>query len=116
MNMKDKVFEGKADVKVSVIVLTHNNLPLTIECIDSILATRPSGMELDLIIHDNGSTDGTKEWLNHLGFNKKQEDVTIKTLLSPTNMGFGAGMNQAYRAAEGDIIVFLNNDTVVTPD
>ena len=96
--------------KISVIVLTYNNLDLTKACLDSILrwSDYPN---IEIIIVDNASTDGSPDYLT--AFQKKHPQ--IKLLLNENNLGFAAGNNVGLKAATGDYLVMLNNDTVVTP-
>lgn len=96
--------------KVSIVLVTHNNLNLTIQCVNSILrnTTWPN---YQLIVVDNGSEDGTGDYLERL----RQEVPTAKVILNPDNRGFAAANNQGLREADGDILLLLNNDTVV-PD
>ena len=93
-------------MKTSIIIPVHNQPALTRLCVDSIRKhTRPGSYEL--IIVDNGSTDGTAEWLDH------QPDVRVIRL--GNNAGFPAACNRGLAEAEGDHLLLLNNDTVVTP-
>nr|BFE95851.1 glycosyltransferase family 2 protein [Pseudomonas brassicacearum subsp. brassicacearum] len=91
-------------------LVTYNNLNLTIQCVNSILrnTTWPN---YQLIVVDNGSEDGTGDYLERL----RQEVPTAKVILNPDNRGFAAANNQGLREADGDILLLLNNDTVV-PD
>jgi len=89
----------------SIIILTWNELAYTQRCIESI--RKYTHLPYELIVVDNGSTDGTREWL------RTQSDVRL--ICNPTNLGFAKGANQGIRAARGDNILLLNNDTVVTP-
>lgn len=91
-------------MKISIVILTHNQIGMTRRCLDSILKQTPE--EIELIIVDNASTDGTVEFL------KEQPDV--KLILNRENAGFPKGCNQGATIATGDNILFLNNDTVVT--
>lgn len=96
--------------KVSIVLVTYNNLNLTIQCVNRILrnTTWPN---YQLIVVDNGSEDGTGDYLERL----RQEVPTAKVILNPDNRGFAAANNQGLREADGDILLLLNNDTVV-PD
>ncbi|MEM5687389.1 glycosyltransferase family 2 protein [Bacillus cereus] len=92
-------------MKTSIIVLTHNKLEYTKLCVESINQFTRKGT-YELIIVDNNSTDGTVEWL------REQDD--IKVIYNQENMGFPKGCNQGIVLAEGDNILLLNNDTIVT--
>lgn len=89
----------------SIIILTYNNLEYTIRCIESIRKYTEKDT-YEIIVVDNNSVDGTVDWL------VKQADV-IK-ILNKENNGFPKGCNQGIEAAEGDYIMLLNNDTIVT--
>jgi len=93
--------------KTSIIILTYNNLMYNNKCVDSIRKyTKEDSYEM--IVVDNNSTDGTREWL--------MEQNDIKAILNDENVGFPKGCNIGIAAAdkENDILL-LNNDTVVTP-
>jgi GT2 family glycosyltransferase/glycosyltransferase involved in cell wall biosynthesis len=94
--------------KVSIVVITYNNFNLTVQCVNSILrnTTWPN---YQLIVVDNGSDDGTCDYLERL----RQEVPSVKIILNPENRGFAAANNQGLREANGDILLLLNNDTVV---
>lgn len=76
-------------------------------CIDSIRKCTTENT-YEIVVVDNNSTDGTREWL------KQQKDIV--TILNDENLGFPKGCNIGIAASkkENDIL-FLNNDTVVTP-
>ncbi|MGL5380859.1 glycosyltransferase [Clostridium sp.] len=95
------------EVKTSMIILTFNKLDVTKACIESIRKYTEQGT-YEIIVVDNNSTDGTREWL------KNQKD--IKVILNEENLGFPAGCNLGIRVAEKENdILLLNNDTVLTP-
>lgn len=94
---------------ISIIILTYNNLTLTRQCLESIYA-RTHGVDFEVILVDNASTDETPQFLLEFAANHPNS----KLLLNDTNLGFAAGNNQGAAAARGDVIVFLNNDTIVT--
>ncbi|MBI3862380.1 MAG: glycosyltransferase [Planctomycetia bacterium] len=90
--------------KTSIILATCGQLEYTRLCLDSIRSRTPEDFEL--IVVDNGSTDGTVEFLRSCA------DVTL--ILNFENRGFPAAANQGMLAATGRNILLLNNDTVVT--
>lgn len=72
----------------SIIILTYNQLKYTKLCIESIKTWTRSPYELILV--DNGSTDGTVEYLKSID--------NAKLITNQTNLGFGKGINQGIRA------------------
>jgi GT2 family glycosyltransferase len=96
--------------KASIIILTHDNINYTNLCLNSIFAYT-AGMDFEVIVVDNASSDGTPEMLTKLAAAMPD----LKTILNEANQGFAFGNNQGAAAANGDILIFLNNDTVVTP-
>lgn len=95
--------------RISVVVLTFNNLDLTRACVTSIFE-RTSYPNLEILIVDNDSTDGTREYVSEL----ESKHSEIKVILNESNLGFAQGNNVGLAAATGDYLVLLNNDTVVT--
>ncbi len=93
--------------KVSVIVLTYNNLHLNRACISSV-CEQTAYPNYELLVVDNGSTDGTIEYLETI------RDEHVRVIRNPENLGFAGGNNVGIRACEGTYVMLLNNDTVVT--
>lgn len=92
------------DPKVSIIILNWNKLHYLKNCIRSI-EDNTFYPEFEVIILDNGSTEKeTKGFLSALRH---------KVIFSPQNLGFARGNNEAAQRAEGDLLLFLNNDTLV---
>ena len=101
---------GNAKASASVVVVTHDNLVFTRLCLRSVLAnTASDGFEL--VVVDNGSSDGTTAYLARL----VEQDARVRVLLNGTNMGFAPACNQGLALAGGDHLVLLNNDTMVPP-
>jgi FkbM family methyltransferase len=92
----------------SIIILTFNQLEYTKQCIASIEQFTQGPYEI--IFVDNGSTDGTVEYLKEYA----KIHGNVKLILNEENKGFAAANNQGIEQASGDYIVFLNNDVVVT--
>ena len=92
-------------MKLSIITLTYNKLKYTKKYIESLYKyTR----DFELIVVDNGSTDGTREYLKSLN--------NVKVIFNDENLGFSKGNNQGLKIAEGEYIGFLNNDILLYPN
>lgn len=87
----------------SIIIPTFNGLALLREAIQSIQLNTPEPYEL--IVVDNGSTDGTLDYL------REQRIVFISL---PNNAGFPVACNWGLKLARGDSLLLLNNDVLVT--
>ena len=92
---------------VSIIMLTYNALEFTQQAIDSITANTHHRYEMVLV--DNGSTDGTKDYLR--GQLERHSDWQL--IDNADNRGFAAGNNQGVEAARGRYVLLLNNDVLV---
>jgi GT2 family glycosyltransferase len=95
--------------RVSVIILTFNNLELTKVCLSSVIE-RSDYANLEIIVVDNASTDGTIDYLTEF----QRRHSSVKIIANRYNVGFAAGNNLGMAAATGEYLVLLNNDTVVT--
>ncbi len=97
--------------RVSVVVLTYNNIEFTKACLRSI-ESESNWPQLEIIVVDNASSDGTREYLSQWA----QAHDHRKVILNERNLGFAAGNNIGLAAATGEYLVLLNNDTYVTPN
>ncbi len=77
--------------------------------LSSLRATIPAGLSHEILLIDDGSTDGTREWLATL------RDEGIRVLLNDSNRGFARTNNRAVAAARGELLLLLNNDLVLLP-
>lgn len=94
--------------EISIIVLTYNqHTSYTIPCIESLLQTTPKNCEIILV--DNGSTDGTVEWMQQLSY------PHLTVIDNKKNLGYAAGNNVGLKKAKGEFIILLNNDTLLPP-
>lgn len=93
---------------VSIVVVTYGNLDLTRLCLDSVLRNT-AHPRYEIIVIDNASADGTPDYLRALA----GEHQNVRIVLNDSNRGFAAANNQGLAMASGDVLVLLNNDTVV---
>jgi GT2 family glycosyltransferase/Flp pilus assembly protein TadD len=94
---------------VSIIILTFNQLAFTRLCVDSIRRHTPESHEIVFV--DNGSNDGTVEWLRELAVRNPHYSL----ISNGENLGYAKGNNQGIDAARGEYLLLLNNDVVVSP-
>jgi len=104
------IAEKRTPTPVSIVIPVHDRLDLTRQCLASLFKhTPPEAAEI--IVVDNGSTDGTTDELREL-----EDDGRIRTVLHAENLGFARACNAGAAAARHPYVLFLNNDTEATPD
>ena len=106
--------EAAPQPKISVVVVTYNNLDFTKACLTS-LDANSDDETMEIIVVDNASADETPAYLTAWAAAPAKGRGTRTIILNPDNKGFAAGNNQGLKIATGDYLVMLNNDTFVTP-
>jgi GT2 family glycosyltransferase len=91
---------------VSVVIPTWNGLHLLQECLESL---NRSTVSAHVIVVDNGSTDGTVDWL-------RAAQPGVRLIANPRNLGFAVALNQGVRVAPTGWVAPLNNDALPAPD
>lgn len=90
---------------VSVIIVNWNGVEHLKKCLPSLYAQ--SYKNIEVILVDNGSEDGSVEWA-------KGNYSKIKIVVNKKNLGFAEGNNLGFNIARGEYVLFLNNDTIVS--
>ncbi len=97
-----------ADVAATVVVAAYNEAQTMAACVASLLAMRDSSAPIEIVIVDNGSTDGTRDILAAFG-----DSIRV---LTETTRGAATARNCGIRAARGPIVAFTDADCVVEPE
>jgi GT2 family glycosyltransferase/glycosyltransferase involved in cell wall biosynthesis len=90
-----------AALRVSIVIPVHGQARHTETCLARLEET--TSPDVEIVVVDDASRDETPAIL--------ARSPRVKTLRNDTNVGFGESCNRGARAATGDIVVFLNNDT-----
>jgi len=108
--MEVRSINGKEYPLVSVVILNYNGELFLKRCVNSVLNSRYPNLEV--IFVDNASTDGsvklTRNFFDH--------DERLQIVESNVNGGCAMGYNLGAVKANGKYVVFLHNDTKVSPD
>lgn len=94
--------------EVSIVTALYNRLDLTLSFIRDLAASLP-GIQYELVLVDDGSTDGTRDYL------RKQRDGRLRWVLNEENLGFAGSNNRGVSEARAPVVALLNNDLVLKP-
>jgi GT2 family glycosyltransferase len=92
---------------LSVVIPSYNGRALLETCLASVARHRPPGIELEVVVADDASTDDTADWL-------AATHPDARHVRLDRNGGFCAAANAGIAAAMGEFVQLLNNDTEVT--
>ena len=95
----------------SIIVPVFNGGKAFQACVLSLLKLDYPNKKLQIILINDGSTDGTAQWLN-----EQKLESYFKIITHDQNKGRAAARNSGLKNARGDVIIFLDGDMVVKPD
>lgn len=96
---------GEYKYDISITILAYNKLEYTKLCVESVLRNLPKNLKCELILVNNGSSDGTKEYFESIHPNK-QFDFKVNC----------AGLNSIQLAVEGKYGLGISNDVIITPN
>jgi len=94
--------------RVSILVPSWNGRELLAEALPSFADQRASGRETEIVVFDNGSTDGSEAFV-------RQRFPAVRVTRSEENLGFAAACNRLAEQASGDQLLFVNNDARAEP-
>ena len=94
-----------ATVNISIVLVCWNNKNFLEQCLHSLFVSKMRS-SFDVVVADNGSTDGSQEML-------KEKFPSVKIIQNDHNVGLSRASNQGIMATQGNYVLLLNNDTVV---
>ena len=97
--------------RASIIIVTHNGLAYTKMCLTTVVPDCGWHRDDELIMVDNASSDGTPDYLRELA----RLNPFVRILLNRENRGFARANNQGLAIATGEVLILLNNDTLLLP-
>lgn len=101
-------------MKLSIIIVSYNTSQLTIQTLDSVVASLQNDKKLlsetELFVVDNDSKDDSVSKLKNW---KKNHKLALTLIENKQNVGFAKANNQAIKQASGELILLLNSDTIV---
>lgn len=95
-------------MELSVIIVNYNVKYFLEQCLLSVIKAA-KGLTVEILVVDNASTDGSREWL-------EENFPAVKFTWNRDNPGFAKANNQALEQASGEYILFLNPDTILPED
>ena len=97
-------------MKISIVVPCFNEINTIGSILETILST-PLPFEEEVIIVDDCSTDGTRDYLNSL-----HQEGPVRVIYHDTNQGKGAALNTGFQHSTGDIIIIQDADLEYDPN
>jgi hypothetical protein len=94
-------------VELSIVIVNYNDKAHLESCLSSLEADAQE-LNLEILVVDNNSSDGSQEFI-------EKRFPKIKLIRNKENKGFSRANNQAIRESRGEFILFLNTDTVLLP-
>ncbi len=94
---------------LTIVIPAYNEAQTISECIRRVQEAPKRGLEWDIVVSDNVSTDGTREILEAV------DDPKITVVLRDTHSGKGANLRSALAKAKGDIILWQDADLEYNP-
>jgi len=95
-------------LRLSVIIVNYDVKYFLEQCLYSVLKSK-TAFDLEIIVIDNNSTDGSIEYLG-------PKFPQVNFVANKTNIGFAKACNEGFSLSQGEYILFLNPDTIVAED
>jgi len=99
-------------IDVSILVITYNQKDFVRETIESCLNQTFDSSRYEIIVSDDGSTDGTQEIIQEYA----DKYANIVPILHEVNTGIASNLNRGLEKAQGTYLAFLGGDDIMLPD
>ncbi len=96
-------------MQTSIVIPVWNGMHFLPACLDALLAQQLGAQPCEIIAVDNASSDGSGDLI-------AQRYPQVRLLRNRHNQGFAGGCNRGIEAAQGELIILLNQDTQVQPN
>ncbi|HTE18470.1 MAG TPA: glycosyltransferase family 2 protein, partial [Armatimonadota bacterium] len=100
--------------RVTVVVPTYNRRESLRRCLLGILTCRAEGLDVEVRVVDDGSTDGTREMVEEVA--RAATGPVRIAYHAQRNAGAGAARNRGIEASDTDLVLFIDDDCVPEPD
>jgi GT2 family glycosyltransferase len=107
MSVAEAQGESGTGTRVSIIIVTHNNIDVIGRCLRAVF-TAPASHPIEVLVVDNASTDGTAEEL-------ADSDWPVVAIPLKENVGFARAVNRAWAQATGSYVGLVNSDAFLDP-
>jgi len=98
------------DYDISIIIVNFNTKALVKNLLSSIFKSNRK-IKVEIIVVDNGSWDGSQEYIK-----STTQNLKLKFILNKQNLGYSAANNQAIKISHGRYLLFFNSDTLLVED
>lgn len=101
--------------EITVVIPNYNGKKYLLDCLSALEKQEPGTLSFDTFVVDNGSTDGSTEFLEKYCKEEHKSGMDVRSILLTENTGFCHAVNEGIQAATTPYVILLNNDTKVKP-
>lgn len=98
--------------EITIVIPNYNGMEYLPECLEALNCQEQSKAAFQVVVVDNGSTDGSVEFLK----NNMRYEYELNSIFLKENTGFDYAVNQGIQSCDSPYVILLNNDTKVYPE